>query len=82
MAGLPIVATDFPVLKASIEDDPLGQVGKAFDINSLQSIKDAILFVVENREVLSRNARRLAREKYNWENEECVLVEAYKSILK
>jgi glycosyltransferase involved in cell wall biosynthesis len=82
MAGLPIVATNFPVLKASIEDDPSGQVGKAFDINSAQSIRDAIQYVVENREILSNNARRLARERYNWENEESVLIEAYKTILK
>ncbi|MBN1234286.1 MAG: glycosyltransferase [Candidatus Coatesbacteria bacterium] len=81
MAGLPVIATDYPIIKNQIESDPLGEAGKCFDINSAESIKSAILYILDNKERLSVNARKLAKVRYNWETQEKILTDAYKNLI-
>lgn len=79
MAGLPMVVSDFPILRSFAE---LG-IGFTFNPEDPKSIATAIDKVLGNdrlREKMSRTALDLARTKYNWEVEEKKLFKVYKEL--
>lgn len=79
MAGIPVVASDFPEVRRVVESgNP--PVGELFDPDSPESIAAAVRTVLADRAVYEarrREARRLALERFNWEIEERHLVAAY-----
>ena len=80
MAGLPMVASDFPGLREVVVGEG---VGAMFDPASEESIAGAIrglLGDTEARERMSRRARELAETRYNWQAESQRLVEAYAAL--
>jgi glycosyltransferase involved in cell wall biosynthesis len=83
MAGLPVVASDLPEMRAVVQaGDP--PVGELFDPHSSTSIAAAIQRVLEDPAVYERRrdeARRLAREQFNWSLEEPRLLGLYESLL-
>lgn len=79
-AGLPVIASDFPLWRAIIEDNACGicvNPGKP------RAIADAIDFLVSNPHIARRmgeNGRELVRTRYNWVNEERKLVDFYAAL--
>ncbi len=76
-AGLPVIASDFPLWRSIIEDNACGI---CVDPAKPQQIADAIDFLVTNPAVarhLGDNGRELVHTRYNWRNEEKKLVEFY-----
>jgi glycosyltransferase involved in cell wall biosynthesis len=83
MAGLPVVASDLPEIRAVVEEgDP--PVGEVFEPSSPESIASAVRSVLADRELYGRRraeARRLAVERHNWQLEEPRLLALYDALL-
>ena len=78
MAGLPMVASDFPGLREIVVSDGIGDV---FDPTSEASIAKAIAGLLGDssaRERMSAAARNLAETRYNWTAESERLLEGYR----
>ena len=76
-AGLPVVASDFPLWRKIIEGN---LCGISVDPKSPEAVRNACVELLENPEKahkLGRNGQKAVDEKYNWANEERKLIELY-----
>lgn len=81
MAGLAIAASDLPEIGRIIEETGSGVL---FDPYDPKSIGSAINRLISDEELLrsaQSNARRAAKEKYNWEKESQKLLNLYETLL-
>ena len=81
-AGLPIIASNFPLWLEIIEDE---KCGICVDPTNPKAIGDAIQYLSDNpleAEKMGKNALKAVKEKYNWANEEKKLFATYDQILK
>lgn len=79
-AGVPVVASDFPLWRSIVDDYQCGQL---VDPYSAEEVALAVRLYAENEDLLrehSKNARRLAVERYNWTSEAQVLLGVYTSL--
>jgi glycosyltransferase involved in cell wall biosynthesis len=81
-AGLPVIASNFPLWKEIVEKNGCG-----ICVNPLNSkeIADAINWVLKNPSQaaeMGRNGRKAVLEKYNWEAESKKLIKFYEEILQ
>lgn len=79
-AGIPVVASNFPLWKSIIED---GQCGLCVDPLNPDEIAKAIRYILDHpteAAEMGQNGRRLVNEKYNWDREKRKLVAFYGSI--
>ncbi|WP_344703201.1 glycosyltransferase family 4 protein [Halomonas cibimaris] len=79
-AGVPVIASNFPLWKGIIEDN---QCGLCVDPLVPQAIADAIGYLVshpEEAEQMGRNGQRAVQERYNWAIEEQKLLDLYQSL--
>lgn len=81
-AGIPVIASDFPLWREILEDDECG-----ICVNPLnpQDIANAINYLVAHPEEAKRmgeNGRRAIQEKFNWSIEEKKLIQFYEEVLK
>jgi glycosyltransferase involved in cell wall biosynthesis len=79
-AGIPVIASDFPVWREIIEDSGCGI---CVDPLNIQEISDAILWFYKNPEEakkLGENGREAILKKYSWENEAARLTALYKKL--
>ena len=80
-AGLPVIASDFPLWKMIVEGN---KCGICVDPVNPDKISEAINYLIENDEIaneMGENGRRAVIEKYNWENEMVKLITIYKTLL-
>ncbi|WP_415890269.1 glycosyltransferase family 4 protein [Neptuniibacter sp. SY11_33] len=80
-AGVPVIASDFPVLREIIEEYDCGIVVDPLDP---QAIADAIDFFVNNPSralEMGLNGRKAAEKIYNWGEEERKLLRFYEKLL-
>jgi glycosyltransferase involved in cell wall biosynthesis len=80
-AGIPIVASDFPVWKELIEGNG---VGICVNPDSLEEIKKAVIWLRDNPDearAMGERGRQAVAEKYNWQSQAQNLFELYDSIL-
>jgi len=81
-AGIPVIASDFPLWKKIIEDN---DCGICVDPMKPKAIADAINFLINNptrAEQMGRNGQVAIKNKYNWKNEESKLYKLYDSLIK
>jgi glycosyltransferase involved in cell wall biosynthesis len=81
-AGLPVIASNFPLWKQIIEGN---QCGLCVDPLNPQAIAEAIDYLVthpEEAEQMGRNGQKAVQEKYNWGIEEKKLIDLYDSLVK
>lgn len=79
-AGLPVIASDFPLWRGIVDD---AQCGICVDPMSPKEIADAVRYLLNNKEEarkMGENGRKAIMNKYNWEQESVRLVELYKSL--
>lgn len=79
-AGLPVIASDFPLWKEIIEQ---GGCGICVDPMKPEAIAQAIKIIIENPEKSSQmgaNGIRLVKEKYNWDAEKEKLIAFYNTL--
>ena len=80
-AGLPVIASNFPMWKEIVEGSSCGVCVDPLDSEAISS---AIDFIIGNPEAsikMGENGRRAVIERFNWKIEEKKLVDLYKNIL-
>jgi len=78
-AGLPVVISDFPEMRKVVVDN---NVGIAVDETNPKEISDAIGTILADPDlytIMSENAVKIVREKYNWDIEVKKLLDVYKA---
>jgi glycosyltransferase involved in cell wall biosynthesis len=83
-AGVPVVASDFPGMRAIVREDPDRPLGELCDPADPASIGRAIRAIVELTPEawaeLATRCRQAAVERWNWETESARLVELYRRL--
>ena len=80
-AGIPVVASDFPLWKQIVEEAECGILVNPYDEEEIVKAVNRLLFDRELAKKLGDNGRHAVQEMYSWEHEESILLEAYRSIL-
>ncbi|MDD2129115.1 glycosyltransferase family 4 protein [Pseudomonas sp. 17391] len=81
IAGLPVVATDFPEIRRIVRNNNVGLLVPENDSLALAAALNQLVTDLELRSTLATNARSTATT-LNWEEQESLLVDLYKQILK
>ncbi|MFS0689431.1 glycosyltransferase family 4 protein [Sporosarcina sp. 179-K 8C2 HS] len=77
-AGIPVIASNFPLWKSIIETN---DCGICVNPEQPEAIAEAINYLYDNPDVaerMGRNGRKAVESEYNWEQESRKLIEAYK----
>lgn len=80
-AGLPVIASNFPLWKEIVEGN---KCGICIDPVNVNEIADAIKWVISNpkeAKKMGENGRRAVDDKYNWEQEAIKLRKIYEGLL-
>lgn len=80
-AGIPVIASNFPLWRSIIED---AQCGICVDPLNPKAIAEAIDFFIENKDLaqkMGRNGIDAVNQKYNWSIEEIKLLNLYEKLL-
>lgn len=80
-AGLPVIASNFPLWKQIVEGN---QCGICVDPLDPQAIANTILWLLEHPDdaaAMGERGRNAVSEKYNWAHEEKKLLDFYKGVL-
>jgi glycosyltransferase involved in cell wall biosynthesis len=80
-AGLPVIASNFPLWKEIVEGNECGMTVNPLDP---KEIAGAIEYLLEHpalRRKMGENGRQAVLEKYNWETEGKKLLELYEELL-
>lgn len=80
-AGVPVIASNFPLWKEIVEGNNCGLTVNPLDP---QEIAGAIKYLLDRPELceeMGKNGRRAVEEKYNWEREKLKLLELYSHLL-
>lgn len=84
-AGVPVVVSNFPGMRAIVIDDPDGPLGEVCDPTDPRDVGAAIRRILEQglaeRADLRRRCARAAALRWNWETESARLVEAYATLV-
>ncbi|HHH19987.1 MAG TPA: glycosyltransferase [Campylobacterales bacterium] len=82
VAGIPVIASDFPILQEIIDRE---ECGICVDPLNPQAIGEAITYLVEHDEdakQMGRRGKQAVIERYNWGNEEKKLYQIYDEVLE
>jgi glycosyltransferase involved in cell wall biosynthesis len=83
-AGVPVVSSDFPIRRSIVLNGPLGPLGAVCDPADVDSIAEAIRFVLDRpadeRAALRARCLAAAHERWNWETESERLLAVYEAI--
>jgi glycosyltransferase involved in cell wall biosynthesis len=80
-AGLPVIASDFPLWREIIEKN---ECGLCCDPLKPEKIAEAVQWVLDHPQearIMGENGRRAVIEKYNWESEGKKLVKLYEDLI-
>lgn len=81
-AGLPVIASNFPLWKEIVEGNNCGICVNPLDP---KKIADAISYIIANpkeAEIMGKNGRKAVVEKYNWDIEEEKLFKIYEELIR
>lgn len=80
-AGLPVIASYFPLWREIVEGNRCGIVVNPLDLKDIAGAIEYLLERPELRREMGENGRRAVQEKYNWEVEARNLAALYKKLL-
>lgn len=84
-AGVPVVVSDFPVMRGIVMDDPAGPLGTICDPRSPASIAAAVSGLLAEpaaqRRALRARCLEAAHARWNWEGESAKLLDLYRALL-
>lgn len=80
-AGLPVIASDFPLWKKIVEGNECGLCVNPLDPKSIAEAIDYLVTHPEEAEKMGRNGQKAVQEKYNWGIEEHKLLKFYDSLI-
>lgn len=81
-AGIPVIASHFPLWKEIIEGNNCGICVDPLNVNE---IANAINWIIDNpgqAKQMGENGRKAVEEKYNWEQEGIKLLKVYEELLQ
>jgi glycosyltransferase involved in cell wall biosynthesis len=83
-AGVPVVVSDFPVMRSIVMDDPDGPLGAVCDPSDVASVAAAIRSIIArspaDRARLRERCLRAAHARWNWEKESARLLDLYEGL--
>lgn len=80
-AGLPVIASDFPLWRSIIEGNDCGICVDPLAPAAIAAAIDRLVDDPETARRMGENGRRAVEERYNWANEEKTLLSFYEKIL-
>jgi glycosyltransferase involved in cell wall biosynthesis len=80
-AGIPIIASDFPLWRSIIQEAGCGLLVDPFDTRALASAIERLMTNPDEAEAMGRRGRKAVEERFNWANEERTLLSFYSSLL-
>ena len=80
-AGVPVIASDFPLWRGIVEDAECGICVDPENPNAIAKAINYLLTHPEEADEMGRNGRRAAESKYRWDGEGAKLVALYGEIL-
>lgn len=81
-AGLPVVASNFPLWREIVEGNRCGIAVDPLDPQAIAHAVEYLLTHPEEARRMGENGRQAVIEKYNWKREEGTLLRLYKELLK
>ncbi len=79
-AGLPVVATDFPLWRAILEGNRCGIVADSGDPSAMAKAVEYLVTHPSEAEAMGRRGREAVEKKYRWESEEKKLVDFFSEL--
>lgn len=79
-AGLPVIASDFPLWRRIVMGANCGLLVDPLDVNAIAEAMAWILDHPEEAEEMGRRGQKAVLETYNWAIEEKKLIECYRSL--
>lgn len=79
-AGVPVIASNFPLWREIIEGNDCGLCVDPQDPSAIAKAIDYLVSHPEDAERMGGNGRRAVQEKYNWQVEEAKLLQLYTSL--
>lgn len=79
-AGLPVVASDFPLWRKIIEEN---KCGVCVSVDNGKEVREAVSYFLNHRneaQEMGRKGRKAVEEKFNWDIEKKKLIELYQII--
>jgi glycosyltransferase involved in cell wall biosynthesis len=80
-AGIPVVASDFPLWRSIIQGAGCGLLVDPFSVRDIAAAIEHLIRNPDEAEAMGQRGRRAAEEQFNWVNEEQVLLSFYSSLL-
>jgi glycosyltransferase involved in cell wall biosynthesis len=80
-AGIPVIASDFPIWRKIIEDANCGICIDPLDVNEISNGIEFFLDNPKKAEEMGRNGQEAFLNKYNWSVEEQKLLAFYKNLI-
>lgn len=80
-AGLPIIASDFPLWREIIEASGAGLVADPMNPKAIAEAIEWLLAHPKEAEEMGKKGREAVATKYNWAQEEKKLIEVYKDLI-
>lgn len=80
-AGIPVVASDFPLWRSMIQENECGVCCDPLNITEIAEVINQLYSHPEKARKMGENGRKLVLETLNWEAEEIKLVDFYNRIL-
>lgn len=81
-AGLPVIASDFPLWRRILGDTGCGVLVNPLDPQGIAEAIEYILTHPEEAEAMGRRGQAAVREHYNWETQVDKLVNLYSGLIK
>ena len=81
-AGLPVIASNFPLWREIIEGNACGICVDPLDPRAIAAAIDRLVDNPEMARQMGENGRKAVLERYNWDHEEKRLLALYESLLK
>lgn len=81
-AGIPVVASNFPLWKEIVEGDGCGVVVDPLDPDAICDAVLELLAHPERARAMGLRGRAVVRDRYNWDREALTLVGFYRSLLR
>jgi glycosyltransferase involved in cell wall biosynthesis len=81
-AGIPVIASNFPLWKEIIEGNNCGICVDPLNANEIANAINSIMDNPDQAKLMGENGRRAVEEKYNWEHEAKKLLKIYEGLLK
>lgn len=79
-AGLPVIASNFPLWRDIIEGNECGICVDPTDSSEIAAAITQIIRDPEKAAVMGKNGRRAIEQRYNWENEKTKLLSLYNQL--